>query len=192
MDVVFALMCEPPENDENEEYFVDDDDESTPTTNATQTLDVLALHLPPQKLITPVVSYSLSYVDILGWMYNVFCGIIGGFYFQFEHVSAGLAGDNLYVKKASYLALAMLAEGCADCIRTKCLKMFLECVCRGITDPAPVVRNAALFALGQFSEHLQVTAILPQFPMYAGGRGHGPAEFFMSITLPDSKLITAV
>lgn len=68
----------------------------------------------------------------------------------------GLAGDNLYVKKASYLALAMLAEGCADCIRTKYLKLFLQCICQGITEPAPVVRNAALFALGQFSEHLQV------------------------------------
>lgn len=56
VDVVFSLMCEPPDDDEDEEYFVDDDDDSTPMTNATQTLDVLALHLPAEKLITPVVS----------------------------------------------------------------------------------------------------------------------------------------
>lgn len=63
---------------------------------------------------------------------------------------------DLYAKKAAYLTMAVLAEGCADCIRSKYLKSFLQCICKGITDPNAVVRNAALFALGQFSEHLQV------------------------------------
>jgi hypothetical protein len=62
----------------------------------------------------------------------------------------------LYAKKASHLALAVVVEGCSECIRTKYLESFLQCICKGITDPAGVVRNAALFALGQFSEHLQV------------------------------------
>lgn len=75
---------------------------------------------------------------------------------QLNWVSTGLAGDNVHVKKASYLALAMLAEGCSECIRNKYLKVFLQCVCSGITDPTPVVRNVALFALGHFSEYLQV------------------------------------
>ena len=35
------------------------------------------------------------------------------------------------------------------------LQALLHCICSGITDPHPAVRNAALFALGQFSEHLQ-------------------------------------
>lgn len=30
-------------------------------------------------------------------------------------------------------------------------------VCKGLEDPSQVVRNAALFALGQFSENLQVS-----------------------------------
>ncbi|KAK6629085.1 hypothetical protein RUM43_002902 [Polyplax serrata] len=135
VDVIFALMCEPPdEDDEDEDYFADDDDDSSPSTNAAQTLDVLALSLPPEKLITPV----------LDW------------------VSKGLAGDNVHVKRASYLSLAMLAEGCSECIRNKYLKIFLQCVCRGITDPTPVVRNVALFALGHFSEYLQ-----PEISEYA-------------------------
>ena len=67
----------------------------------------------------------------------------------------GLGGDDIYAKKASYLAMAVLAEGCAEYIRNRYLSSFLERICRGITDSAPVVRNAALFALGQFSEHLQ-------------------------------------
>ncbi|EEB17594.1 Importin-4, putative [Pediculus humanus corporis] len=129
VDTVFALMCEPPDedNEEEEDYFADDDDDTSPSTNAAQTLDVLALNLPPEKLITPVL----------------------------EWVSKGLAGNNIHEKKASYLALAMLAEGCFECIRNKYLKEFLQCVCRGITDPTPIVRNVALFALGHFSEYLQ-------------------------------------
>lgn len=68
----------------------------------------------------------------------------------------------MYAKKASYLAIAVLAEGCSEHIRTKYLQSFLQCICKGITDPNAVVRNAALFALGQFSEHLQ-----PEISQYA-------------------------
>lgn len=51
--------------------------------------------------------------------------------------------------------MAVLAEGCSEYIRSKYLESFLRCICQGIAHPAPVVRNAALFALGQFSEYLQ-------------------------------------
>ena len=36
------------------------------------------------------------------------------------------------------------------------MSAMLQSVCRGLNDTEPMVRNAALFALGQFSEHLQV------------------------------------
>lgn len=55
--------------------------------------------------------------------------------------------------------MAVLVEGCSDYVRNKYIEQFLKCVCTGITDNAGVVRNAALFALGQFSEHLQVCAL---------------------------------
>lgn len=51
--------------------------------------------------------------------------------------------------------MAVLAEGCADHIRTKMLSSMLQTVCRSLSDNNQVVRSAALFALGQFSEHLQ-------------------------------------
>lgn len=51
--------------------------------------------------------------------------------------------------------MAVLAEGCSEYIRTKYLEHFLQYTFQGISDSDPVVRNAALFALGQFSEHLQ-------------------------------------
>ncbi|XP_069698314.1 importin-4-like [Periplaneta americana] len=134
LDVLFQLMSMPPENDDKEEYFSDDVDANTPMTCATQTLDVLALHLPPDKLLPPLL----------------------------QHIQRGLEGTDLYAKKASHLALAVVVEGCSECIRTKYLESFLQCICKGITDPAGVVRNAALFALGQFSEHLQ-----PDISQYA-------------------------
>ena len=80
------------------------------------------------------------------------------FFWQLQHVQKGLESTDVYAKKASHLALAVVVEGCSECIRTKYLELFLKCVSKGITDPAGVVRNAALFALGQFSEHLQVSS----------------------------------
>lgn len=128
VDVLFELMSVKPEDEEQEEYFDDDDkDEDTPMNCANQTLDLLALHIPPEKILPHIL----------------------------EHVEPALKGDNLYAKKAAYLAMAVLVEGCSDYIRNKYLEQFLKCVVQGITDNAGVVRNAALFALGQFSEHLQ-------------------------------------
>jgi hypothetical protein len=55
LEVLFQLMSVRPENDDNEEYFSEDADASTPMTCATETLDTLALHLPPDKLLPPLV-----------------------------------------------------------------------------------------------------------------------------------------
>ncbi|KAE8750906.1 hypothetical protein FOCC_FOCC002334 [Frankliniella occidentalis] len=127
VDVLFELMSSPSSEDEQEDYFAEDEDDDTPMTCANQTLDLLALHIPPEKILPHILS----------------------------HIEPALTGNNVYAKKAAYLAMAVLVEGCSDYIRNKYLKQFLTCVCEGITSDASVVRNAALFALGQFSEHLQ-------------------------------------
>ncbi|XP_076749367.1 importin-4 [Xylocopa sonorina] len=127
LDMLFILMSTRPEDDNDEVYFSGDNEDNTPVTCATQTLDLLALNLPPEKLIPQLLRY----------------------------IEPSLQGTDVYAKKASYLAMAVLAEGCSEYIRTKYLESFLRCTCQGITDTIPVVRNAALFALGQFSEHLQ-------------------------------------
>lgn len=134
VDVLFALMCLKPDDDGDEEYFTGDPDSSNPMTCATQTLDLLALHIAADKLIPPVL----------------------------RHIEPALQTNDLYAKKAAYLAMAVLAEGCSEHIRTKYLQSFLQCIGKGITDQNAVVRNAALFALGQFSEHLQ-----PEISQYA-------------------------
>ena len=58
--------------------------------------------------------------------------------------------------------MAVSAEGCADHIRKKYLAHFLKCIDNGIKHPIPVVRNAALYALGQFSDYMQ-----PEISTYA-------------------------
>lgn len=121
-------MAQQPDDDVNEEYFLGDPDQFTATTIAAQTLDLIALNVPPEK----VVPYLLTKVE------------------------PALQGTDIYAQKAAYLALAVLAEGCADYIRNKYLEAFLKCIYNGIRNANVVVRNAAFFALGQFSEHLQV------------------------------------
>jgi len=75
--------------------------------------------------------------------------------FQLQHIEPGLDSTNVYAKKASYVAIAILAEGCSEYICSMYLKSFLRYICIGIKDSTLMVRNAALYALGQFSEHLQ-------------------------------------
>ncbi|KAJ8965378.1 hypothetical protein NQ317_015677 [Molorchus minor] len=77
-------------------------------------------------------------------------------------VEPAIQGGDIYAQKAAYLALAVLAEGCSGVIRHKYLEPFLKCVCSAIHNPNAVVRNAALFALGQLAEHLQ-----PEISKYA-------------------------
>lgn len=48
-------MSTRPEDDNDEVYFSGDNEDNTPVTCATQTLDLLALHLPPEKLIPQLV-----------------------------------------------------------------------------------------------------------------------------------------
>ncbi|XP_018320441.1 importin-4 isoform X2 [Agrilus planipennis] len=136
IDVMIQVMAQKPEDESeaNEDYYQGDPDEYTATTIASQTLDLIALHVPPDKVIP----------------------------FILTRIEPAIQGNDIYAQKAAYLALAVLAEGCSEYIRKKYLEPFLKCVCNGITNENVVVRNAALFALGQFAEHLQ-----PEISKYA-------------------------
>ncbi|XP_058055155.1 importin-4-like [Anopheles bellator] len=124
---LFRLMSVAPDvEDEDEEYF-GSNEVSTPSTCATQSLDVLALHIPPKQLIPPLMAL----------------------------LDPALSGTDPLAKKAAYLSIAVIAEGCSEHICSKYLRVLLDVIKNGITDPNVMIRNAALFALGQFSEHLQ-------------------------------------
>lgn len=136
IQVVFNLMATEPEGeDDDEEYFLGEDS-SNPMTTATQTMDLLALNVPPEKLIPPLLTL----------------------------LEPALQGQNPLPRRAAYLSMAVIAEGCSEAICNKYLETMLNIVKVGITDSTPLVRNAAFFALGQFSEHLQpdITKFAPQ------------------------------
>lgn len=130
LQVVFPILSAAPppgeEDPEDEESDTDDDSEN-PKHIAIQVIDTMALHMPPEKLFTQLLPFT----------------------------QACLSSENPYERKGGLLCMAVLAEGCADHIRTKMLSSMLQTVCRSLSDNNQVVRSAALFALGQFSEHLQ-------------------------------------
>lgn len=118
---------EDPEDQEDNEDDGDDSEQDNPKHAAAQIIDTMALHMPPEKLFQQLMPL----------------------------VQSALSNENPYQKKGGLMCLAVLAEGCADYIRTKMLSSVLQIVCQSLSDSNHVVRSAGLFALGQFSEHLQ-------------------------------------
>ncbi|XP_037135293.1 importin-4 [Syngnathus acus] len=114
-----------PEDDENDDG--DGTDNDNPKHCAAQVIDTMALHMPPEKLFHELMPLTQT------------C----------------LTSDKPYQRKGGLMCLAVLAEGCADHIRNKMLSSVLQTVCQSLSDSNQVVRSAGLFALGQFSEHLQ-------------------------------------
>lgn len=127
--VLFELMATPSDDsgDDSEEYF-GSNEVTTPMNCATQTLDVLALSIPPKSLIPQLLQLLEPALQ---------------------------SSLDPQQKKAAYLSIAVIAEGCSATICKKYLRPLLDCIKTGITDNNPIIRNSALFALGQFSEHLQ-------------------------------------
>ncbi|XP_068141840.1 importin-4-like isoform X2 [Drosophila tropicalis] len=133
LQVVFEMMCCETDNDDAEDLSTDGD---CPVSAATQTLDLLALNMSPEKLIPPLL----------------------------QLLEPALQNADPYHRRAAFLCMAVIAEGCAETICSKYLEIMLNIVKSGIADQAPVVRNAAFFTLGQFSEHLQpeISKFAPQ------------------------------
>uniref|UniRef100_A0AAY4BCA4 Importin N-terminal domain-containing protein n=1 Tax=Denticeps clupeoides TaxID=299321 RepID=A0AAY4BCA4_9TELE len=130
LQAVFPILsAAPPPGHEDPEDDEDDSDEDSesPKHVAGQVIDTMALHMPPEKLFGHLMPL----------------------------IQACLASENPYERKGGLMCMAVLAEGCADHIRTKMLSSMLQTVCQSLSDSNQVVRSAGLFALGQFSEHLQ-------------------------------------
>uniref|UniRef100_A0A3B4V173 Importin 4 n=1 Tax=Seriola dumerili TaxID=41447 RepID=A0A3B4V173_SERDU len=125
------LIAVPPPGEQDPEDNEDDSGDGTDNDNpkhcAAQIIDTMALHMPPEKLLQQLMPL----------------------------IQTCLASENPYQRKGGLMCLAVLAEGCADHIRTKMLSSMLQTVCQSLSDGNQVVRCAGLFALGQFSEHLQ-------------------------------------
>ncbi|XP_078483231.1 importin-4-like isoform X1 [Ciona intestinalis] len=131
------LVSEIDDSDSDDEAgFIGDSAEShTPLASALHVIDDMALHLPPEKLFTKIMPFVQSCV----------------------------AANEARHRRGLLLTLACLCEGTSEFIRANHLHSFVELVCRGAVDNNPKVRNAAMFALGQFSEYLQ-----PDLNQFAG------------------------
>ncbi|XP_072567126.1 importin-4-like isoform X1 [Paramormyrops kingsleyae] len=131
LQTVFPVLSAAPppgqEDPEDQEDAENGEDAENPKHLAAQVIDTLAMHLPPEKLFQQLTPF----------------------------MQACLSSKNPYEQKAGLMCLAVLAEGCADHMRTRMLPAALQTVCQSLSDSNQLVRSAGLFALGQFSEHLQ-------------------------------------
>ncbi|XP_043835956.1 importin-4 isoform X2 [Dromiciops gliroides] len=126
---------DPEDQDTDEEELEGGLEVEAPKQFAVQVIDVLALHLAPEKLFPQLMPL----------------------------LEEALYGENPYQRKAGLLVLAVLSDGAGDYIRQRMLTPLMQVVCKGLADSSQVVRNAALFAMGQFSENLQ-----PNISTYSG------------------------
>jgi len=125
IQVIFNVMASQDLPDDYDDEDAEDD--NSPALASTQSLDLLALHLPPEKYITALLT----------------------------QVQPALSSPNPVHQRAAYQALAVSAEGCMESIRSKYLNNFLQILATGIKNEHPAVKNAALYMLGQFSEYIQ-------------------------------------
>ncbi|XP_068437887.1 importin-4 isoform X2 [Clinocottus analis] len=132
LQCIFPVLCAAPppgqqDPEDEEDDSGDDTDNDNPKHCAAQIIDTMALHMPPEKLFQQLMPFT----------------------------QAALTSENPYEKKGGLMCLAVLAEGCAEHLRSNMLSSILQTVCQSLSDNNQVVRSASLFALGQFSEHLQ-------------------------------------
>ncbi|CAG5114577.1 unnamed protein product, partial [Candidula unifasciata] len=115
------------EDDEEEDDDEEEAESHSPSQYAVQVIDTMALHLPPEKFLKKVTPM----------------------------VEVCLKSIEPSHRRAAYLVMAVVVEGCGDYVMNKMLPQMLQMVCQGLNDPSHLVRNSVLFAVGQFSEHLQ-------------------------------------
>lgn len=124
--VLFEVICSETDLDNTDEFFSGEGN-NTPVTAATQTLDLLAINMAPEKLIPPLL----------------------------QLLEPALQNPDQLRRRGAFLCIAVIAEGCSEAICNKYLEVMLNIIKSGIADNAPIVRIASFFALGQFSEYMQ-------------------------------------
>ncbi|KAL3859840.1 hypothetical protein ACJMK2_010031 [Sinanodonta woodiana] len=146
LSVLFPVMCSGSDEEEEEEEEVEEAESQKPAQYAAQVIDTMAMYLPPEKFIPNLMRL----------------------------VEPALTSERPGPRRAAHIAMAVVVEGCADYVTAKYFEPMLDCVCKGLNDPDSTVRNGALFALGQFSEHLQpkiskyASQVLPLLFQYLG------------------------
>ncbi|KAM8709540.1 hypothetical protein ACLKA7_016358 [Drosophila subpalustris] len=126
LGVIFEMMCCETDMEDADEIFLGENT-NNPVSAATQTLDLMAINISPEKLIPPLL----------------------------QLLEPALQNADHLRRRGAFLCIAVIAEGCSEAICNKYMQVMLNIIKGGIVDASPMVRIAAFFALGQFSEHLQ-------------------------------------
>ncbi|XP_044317469.1 importin-4 isoform X2 [Drosophila rhopaloa] len=124
LTVIFQVMCQ--DTSEGDDYFTGESPNS-PSCAATQTLDLMAIHMSPEKFIPPLL----------------------------QLLEPALQNPDPICRRSSFICMGVIAEGCSEAITHKYLEVMLNIIKAGIADSTMSVRVAAFFALGQFAEFLQ-------------------------------------
>ncbi|ALC49575.1 CG32165 [Drosophila busckii] len=125
--VIFELMCQERELDDDDDLFSASPAGNNSVIVATETLDLLALHMPPAKLLPPLL----------------------------QLLEPALLSAQAQRRRAAFIAMAAIAEGCSRAIRNTHLAQMMRIITSGMADDACSVRIACFYALGQFAQHLQ-------------------------------------
>ncbi|XP_033160638.1 importin-4 [Drosophila mauritiana] len=127
LSVIFEVICQDV-LDDDDDYF-SSESLNSPSNAAAQTLDLMALHMVPDKFIPPLL----------------------------ELLEPALQSPEPVLRRSSFICMGVIAEGCSEAIGKKYLQVMLNIIKAGVLDSVMLVRTAAFFALGQFSEFLQPT-----------------------------------
>ncbi|KAI8913545.1 armadillo-type protein [Gorgonomyces haynaldii] len=103
-----------------------DDGDDNPSTVAIQVISTMATTYPPQQVFPQVIKNVVEYSQ------------------------SQIPGH----RKASMLAIGVLADGTADHMRPQ-IKYVVDLVLKALQDPEPIVRKAGCMALGALSDALQ-------------------------------------
>ncbi|XP_070138150.1 importin-4-like [Drosophila bipectinata] len=163
LKVSFEMIC-CSSGDDNEDYYTTDGSSSV-LSSALQALDVLAVNTSAEVLMPPLL----------------------------QILEEALAHHDPIRRRAGFLTLAVMAEGCAATIVKQFLEPMLHTIKSGIICPSALVRNAAFFALGQFAQHLQpdISRYVPDiFPTIFQHLGQLVTEVTMGH--PESKLLDRI
>ncbi|XP_061096746.1 importin-4-like [Conger conger] len=154
LQTVFPVFCSAPpaaeEDSRDQEKDGDRNDSKSLRNIAAEVIDTMALHMPSELLLRQLMPMT----------------------------EACLASGKPSDREAGLLCLALLTEGCADHIRTHMLSSVLRLACESLADSSQMVRATAVFALGQFSEHLQPdigkysSELIPLLLGYLSGLDH--------------------
>ncbi|XP_022227967.2 importin-4-like [Drosophila obscura] len=127
VSVIVEMICSDSDfNDTENEYFSGTG--NTPGASATNILDIMACHIPSEKmlgLVLPLIETALHHVDAVR-------------------------------RRGGFMCMGVISEGCSEAIKRKYLEIMVNIIIqRGVVDHDFRVRNAAFFAIGQFSENMQ-------------------------------------